>query len=130
MNETFQPLVDALVAAAVLVIPAAAAVLVVYLRSYLTVLAKKAQAELGAANYELLLKLGRNLVLAAEQTFILGNNSGKKQFVMKMLRDFASQHNIPISEDQLDALVEGVLSGLKVEQVTVTTTAEVTTGAT
>jgi hypothetical protein len=79
---------------------------------------EKARSEIGATRWALLCSAARNLILAAEQMAAqagLDTGEKKKAFVVARLVQQAATLGIPITPEQVDALVEGVLKEIKRE---------------
>ena len=108
-------LVQVLIAAAIALIPAVAALATFYLKGYLEKLGEKADQELGEANVDAILKFAEIFVRAAEQMFGLAEEAQKKAFVVDQLEKIVDQFGLPISDEQLEALVEATFNRIKDE---------------
>jgi len=115
-DEQVQQLVDALGNALVVLLPIVVTILAYWLRQYLNVLKVDLQGRIGERNYNLLTEFIRTTIQAAEQIYELETNEQKKAFAIKLVTGFVQQHQINLSAEQIDALIEGMLRGLKVEQ--------------
>jgi len=108
-----EQLIDALIAVAVVVIPALGAVAVQALRRYLASKDAEIKANMGINNYYLLETFARNVVEAAQQSLGLGSGEDRKEFASELLQHLAEQYNIPVSDSQIDSLVEAAVLALK-----------------
>jgi len=108
-------LVQVLIAAAVALIPVVAGIATFYLKGYLEKLGEKADNEIGEANMDVILKFAEVFVRAAEQMFGLADEEAKKDFVVDQLEKIVDQLGLPISDEQLEALVEATFNRIKDE---------------
>lgn len=102
-----------LIAVALLAIPVLIGVLVYYARPTLLTYIEKAKEEIGTTKWEQLEQYGRWAVQAAEQTLELETNEAKKAFVVKFLKEQAEVLDIPVTEAQLDTLIESIVYEVK-----------------
>jgi len=96
-------------------------VAIYYARQYLPILQARIEAEIGSRNWETLQGMARTLILAAEQVAVqMGLDTGpkKKAFVVDKLLAFAAWSHIPVTREQVETLVEGVLKEIKRESTT------------
>jgi hypothetical protein len=92
--------------------------LIAKLRQALPVWMERAQSELGKEQWELLLSMARTIILSAEQVagrFGLDTGEKKKAFVVEQLENLATTYKIPVTREQIETLVEGVLKEIKRE---------------
>lgn len=108
-NELVQVLFDA----AILVFPVLAGIIAYYLRTYLMSLGEKVSGEIGQAKYDMIVQWAEIMIRAAEQATGLEGDEAKKAYVFEELNTIVDQVGIPISDDQLDALIEGVYNAIK-----------------
>lgn len=111
-----EQLIDAVIAVAVMLIPVLGTVAVKAFRQYLASKDAEIAANIGMNNYYLVENLARNVVDAAEQTLGLDNAEKKKDFACGLLKELAEQYNIPVSEAQIDGLVEAAVLALRRQQ--------------
>ena len=105
--------VSMLVTVAVIAIPVLVGLLVFLLRPYLLKLQEEIELRLSDQQFQLLRDILGTLIHAAEQLTDLDTDEKKKGFVLKKARELADKYQIPISDEQLDTLLEGVLKEIK-----------------
>lgn len=69
--------------------------------------------KLGSDAYNDLLVFIEFAIRAAKQT--LDNNEEKKEYVKKQALEWLQSHNIKITDEQLDALIEGIYNSIKIQ---------------
>lgn len=69
--------------------------------------------QIGGEKFEQLREWAETLIRAAEQKAGLETNEQKYDYVFNLLRERAVELGVPLSLNQLDALLEGVLSWIK-----------------
>lgn len=114
-NPNVQQAVLIVVATAVIMVPVLAGTIFYWLQPYYQKLKAEVESRLGASNWALLQMTVRTFILSAEQVTGLDTNEKKKAYVVKLVFDFAQAHNIPVTESQIDALIEGILQEIKIE---------------
>jgi len=114
-NPNVQQAVLIVVATAVIMVPVLAGTIFYWLQPYVQKLKAEVEARLGTANWALLQMTVRTFILSAEQVTGLDTGEKKKAYVVKLLNDFAVSHNIPVTEDQIHALIEGILKEIRIE---------------
>lgn len=110
MNEVLMQSFELLVSA---ILPIVVAFAAAQLRAYMTSLAEKAESEIGSTWWWALEESARNFIKAAEQTAGVETGEEKKQYVMNLLSEWAATANIPVSDEILDGIIEGVYKGIK-----------------
>ncbi len=108
-----EQLVDVLIAAAAVIIPALVGVAVQALRRHMAMKDAEIQSNIGFNNYYLLEKLAKGVIEAAEQTVDLDTNEKRKAFACELLKELAERYNVPVSGTQIDGLVEAAVLALK-----------------
>lgn len=109
MEELRSVLIDA----AILIIPVLTAIALRYLNQYLTLLGDKVEGEIGRDKYYLLYQFVETVIRAAEQITGLEGDEAKKEYVFNRLRGYADDLGLSISDEQLDALIEGIYHAIK-----------------
>jgi hypothetical protein len=112
-TELLEKLTPVLVNILILAVPALVGVLVYFAVPYLRALHAEVQARLTENQYYLIRSVVSTLIHSAEQLTGLDTNEKKRRYVLDMAATFAARYNIPISEDELDALLEGILKEIK-----------------
>lgn len=107
------PLIEAGVSALVILLPVVVAILSYYLRGLMLELKKKAESEVGESKVSRMLEIAELLVRAAEQITGLETDEAKKDYVTKQLQVAVDDLNLPLTPEQLDAIIEGIYQGLK-----------------
>ncbi len=97
-----------LVGAAVVMIPMVAGYAAVLWRQHSAAIEKKIEAEVGETWWTLLESVARTLIASAEQTTGIDTNEEKKAFVQAKVEELAAAWNIPVTPEQIDAIIEGV----------------------
>lgn len=115
-DEQVQQIVAVLGDALVGLLPIVVAIAAIWLRQYLGVLTADLQGKMGERNYNLLMEFIRSTIQAAEQIYGLETNEQKKAFAVKLVTSFVQQYQINLNAEQIDALIEGVLRGVKEEE--------------
>ncbi len=113
MDNPTNELIDALVRLAIVLMPILGTILLAFLTPYVNALRNKAKASLGESQVYLLEQFAHNFILAAAQTAGLGTNAERKEYAFRLLREAADTYNIPLSDAQLDALIESAFRSLK-----------------
>lgn len=75
------------------------------------VLKEKLRAEMGPKWWNLVETAASTLINAAEQVTGIDTNDEKKAFVLDQLEKLVIAWNIPLTKEQLDAIIEGVYKG-------------------
>jgi hypothetical protein len=107
-----------LVSAAIAILVILVGVVVFFARKYFPVFEESAKAQIGVAQWNMLKGFIRTLILAAEQEAAkqgLDTGAKKKEFVVNKLMELTAQFNIPVTKEQVETLVEGVLKEIKRE---------------
>lgn len=107
-----------LVSAATIIFIVLVGVLAFFIRQYFPVFEKQAKAQIGVSQWNMLKGFIRTLILAAEQEAAkqgLDTGAKKKEFVVNKLMELAAQFNIPVTQAQVETLVEGILKEIKRE---------------
>ncbi len=113
--ENSQELLDALVQAGALVIPILAGILVYYLKGYLEVLGEKAGEQIGADKLDTLLLFVEMTIRAAAQAVDLDTDDKRKDYVVAQVVNLVVELGLPLSEEQVDDLIEGIYNRIKEE---------------
>lgn len=106
-------LVQALIGAAVVLIPAIAGFVAYYLKGYIKQAEEKIKQEVGASQYSDLMEWAQIFIRAAEQKLGFEGDQVKKDFVSDALSSLAEDLGLQISDEQIDALIEGIYNQLK-----------------
>lgn len=106
---------EVLISAAILVLPVLAGLLVQVLQGYIKTLKEKAEGEIGKEKFDVMVSFVEILIRSAEQAVGLEGDQAKKDYVFNQLRFFADSIGFAISDEQLDALIEGVYNRIKEE---------------
>ena len=93
---------------AVILLPIIAGAAVNVWRKHAAAIEKRIEAEVGEKWWNLIETATVTLVNAAEQVSGIDTNEEKKAFVLSQLVSLTNLWNIPLSEAQLDAIIEGV----------------------
>ena len=107
------PLIEAGVSALVILLPVVVAILSYYLRGLMLELKKRAENEVGESKVSRILEIAELLIRAAEQITGLETDEAKKDYVTKQLQVAVDDLNLPLTPEQLDAIIEGIYQGLK-----------------
>jgi hypothetical protein len=107
------PLIEAGVSALVILLPVVIAILSYYLKGYLQELKKRVEGEVGKERLDQVLELTELLIRAAEQLTGLETDEAKKDYVTKELTELVADLGLPLTPEQIDAIIEGVYQGLK-----------------
>lgn len=113
MEIDWSPLVEAALAAFIGVLTVAIPLVFNIVKSYLLTLESEVENRIDENAWYEIKDWVRILINAAEQKTDLDTNEKKKAFVLDHLVELAELYGIPVSEGQLDALIEGVLAQLK-----------------
>jgi|GEM_PF-4201950 hypothetical protein len=113
MEIDWSGVIEALVSALVLVLLAAIPVLATVAKGLLQKLELEAVNRIGEAKWAAAKDWAATLIKAAAQKAELVTDEQKKDFVMLHLRYFVDTIGLPITDSQLDALIEGTLKELK-----------------
>jgi len=111
-----EQLLDAVIAVVIAVLPVLGAVVVKALRDHFALKDEEIKANIGFNNYYLAENLARNVVEAAEQSFELVSGGAKKEFASGLLEELTDRYNVPVSDAQIDGLIEAAVLALKRQQ--------------
>ena len=113
--EYSDELLNALIKAAVLVLPVLASIVVYYLKGYVQILGFKANEEIGTERLTQLMWFADLIVRSAEQVVGLEGDEAKKDYALGKLKVLRDEYGLPLSDDQLDDMIEGSYNGIKDE---------------
>ena len=113
--EYSDELLDALIKAAVMVLPILASIVVYYLKGYVQILGVKANEEIGTERLTQLMWFADLIVRSAEQVVGLEGDEAKKDYVLGKLKVLRDEYGLPLSDDQLDDIIEGIYNGIRDE---------------
>ena len=113
--ENSDELLNALVKSAVLVLPVLASIVVYYLKGYVQILGVKANEEIGTERLTQLMWFANLIVRSAEQVVGLEGDEAKKDYALGRLKVLRDEYGLPLSDDQLDDMIEGIYNGIKDE---------------
>ena len=113
--ENSDELLNALVKSAALVLPILASIVVYYLKGYVQILGVKANEEIGTERLTQLMWFADLIVRSAEQVVGLEGDEAKKDYALGKIKTLRDEYGLPLSDDQLDDLIEGIYNGIKDE---------------
>lgn len=113
MDNPTSELLEVLVQLAIVLMPILGTILLAFLTPYVNALRSKAKINLGESHVYMLESFAHNFILAAAQTVGLDTNAARKAYAFQLLRETADTYNIPLSDAQLDALIESAFRSLK-----------------
>lgn len=110
---------DILLSALITVLTAAVPVIVLHIRNYLQQLQADIAERLGADKFNELTYWAGIFIQVAEQKFGLEDNAAKREYVYDLLVEMSVKLGIDefITEDDIDAILEGVFNSLKSGQI-------------
>lgn len=108
-------LTQALVGLVLALVSAFIPVVAFYGRQYAQQLIAGAEARLGAERMEQLLTMAEIFIRAAEQSFVMEHGEEKEQFVVAKLMVLVKRHDLPLTHDDVTAVVRGLFNSLKPE---------------
>lgn len=115
-NIDWSPLVEAAVTAFIGVLTVLLPLLFNLIKSYLQRLELEAIDRLGESAWYEVKDWATILINAAQQKLDLDTPEKKKEFVLSHLMDIVEMYAIPATEDQIDALIEGILANMKASE--------------
>jgi len=116
MDTLLEVLTEALIKAAIIIIPILLAVLTTYLVKFLQAQMVKLEREGRDLELLLLQEFTQIAVLAAEQLLAHDEEDNERfEFASESLKKLASEAGIPITEDQILLLIEGTVHALQNE---------------
>ncbi|MCP5097202.1 MAG: phage holin [Chloroflexi bacterium] len=128
MDDILNTVSDAVIAGVLGIVPILVSIAFFYARSYLVILEEKVAVEIGETNWRRIEDIARTFIRAAEQKAGLDTGEAKKAFVKQLLLEVVEQLGLPLTDTQIDALIEGVLHELE-DVVELVTEIEVETAA-
>ena len=109
-----EQLVDLIVRLAAVIIPIAVAALVPLARRYIASLEAEAEARLGSQRYWFAQNAVKQIVEGVEQGAGIDKLTGeqKKASAMTLLGEICDRHNVPLSIQQLEVLIEAAVKAM------------------
>ena len=104
-----EDLTSVIIAGAVAILPVIFAIVARQLQRYLISLEAQVENRIGSDNWDLVERLAWKMVAAAEQTTGLDSGEKKKAWVYQRLVNFCVDYQIPITPEQINALIEGTV---------------------
>lgn len=116
-NIDWSPLVEVALAAFISVLTVLVPLIAKRIQAYLVTLEDEIESRIGENVWYEIKDWARVLINAAQQKADLDTDEKKKEFVLDHLVDLAELYNVPVTREQLDALIEGILAGMKASEV-------------
>ena len=91
------------------------AVLVYLLAEYVRVLTRKAQQEQRQQVWWTLQGASRTFVMAAEELYTADERGSKREYVLRRLQEMLNLAQVPLSPDQLEAMLESAVQEIKLD---------------
>jgi hypothetical protein len=113
MNGQLDALIDAGIAALVVLLPVVIGIITYRLEGYLKQLRDEAENKVGKEKLDRLLAFTEVMIRAAEQFVNLDTDEKKKDFVAKKVSEWVLEYDLPLDADQIDAIIEGIYNGMK-----------------
>lgn len=110
-----QEVMDLVIKAMLALVPIVVTILSYYLKGVIVVLQEKVKAEIGNEQYATMITFAGIFVRAVEQTMGMAGGEAKKDAVIGLLVSLAEENGIAISEEQIEAIVEGIYNEIKEE---------------
>lgn len=105
--------IPALVTISIIAVPVLIGLITFLIWPYLLRLRDEVELRMGQQQFQFLTQILTALIHAAEQLTGLDTGHKKRQFVLEQARILADTYRIPVGDDQLEALLEGVLKEIK-----------------
>ncbi len=112
-QEVFATLLNLALYATPILIGVIAFLLYKYVRPYLIMLEAKVADEVGYAQWQTIKEYAVTFIYAAAQKRGLDTPEARYEYVFNLLVSAAAELNIPVTEDQIDALLEGTYNQVK-----------------
>ena len=115
-NIDWSPLIEVVVTAFIGVLTVAIPLLFGIVKSYLLTLEGEIESRVGENTWYEIKDWASVLINAAQQKADLDTDEKKKEFVLEHLVTLTENYGVPVNESQLDALIEGILAQMKIQE--------------